>query len=40
MKYTSEIIQLISWPVLIYISYRLSLWAVKKFEEISEPEKQ
>lgn len=38
MKYISEIIQLVSWPILIYVSYRLCLWAIKKFEEVSEPE--
>ena len=30
--YTAQIIWLISWPVFIYISYRLVLFALKKFE--------
>lgn len=38
MKYISEILQLISWPILIYVSYRLSLWAVGKYEQIRDPE--
>ncbi len=37
MKYIVEIITLVSWPVLIYVSYRLAVWAVMKFE--SEQEK-
>ncbi|WP_262507998.1 hypothetical protein [Williamwhitmania taraxaci] len=32
MKYFAEIITLISWPVVIYVSYRLAVWAVLKFE--------
>ena len=31
--YTTEIIWLIIWPVLIFISYRLVLVAIKKFEK-------
>lgn len=31
--YLKEILWLISWPVLIYISYRLVLVALKKFEK-------
>jgi hypothetical protein len=31
--YTTEILWLIAWPVLIYISYRLVLVAIKKFEK-------
>ena len=38
MKYIVEIITLVSWPVLIYVSYRLAVWAVMKFE-VSEQEK-
>jgi len=38
MKYIVEIITLVSWPVLIYVSYRLAVWAVMKFEA-SEQEK-
>lgn len=30
--YTESIIWLISWPVFIYLSYRLVLFALKKFE--------
>jgi len=39
--YTTEIIWLIAWPVLIYISYRLVLIALKKFEKkAAKAEKQ
>jgi len=31
--YLSEILWLIAWPVLIFISYRLVLVALKKFEK-------
>ncbi len=31
--YTTEIMWLIIWPVLIFISYRLVLVAIKKFEK-------
>jgi len=31
--YTTEIMWLIIWPVLIFISYRLVLVALKKFEK-------
>lgn len=31
--YLREILWLIGWPVLIYISYRLVLIALKKFEK-------
>jgi hypothetical protein len=33
MKYIVEIVLLLTWPLLIYVSYRLSLWAVNYFEE-------
>ncbi len=33
MKYIPEILLLLSWPLLIFVSYKLSLWAVKKFED-------
>ncbi len=33
MIYLTEILWLISWPVLIWVSYKLSVWAVKKFDE-------
>lgn len=32
MEYTKEIISLISWPILIYITYRLSLFGINIFE--------
>ncbi len=39
--YTTEIIWLIAWPVLIYISYRLVLIALKKLEKkVAKAEKQ
>ncbi len=28
-----QIVSFLSWPVLIYVSYRLVLFALKKFEE-------
>lgn len=31
--YTTEIIWLILWPILIYVSYRLVLVALKRFEK-------
>jgi len=31
--YTTEIIWLILWPVLIYVSYRLVLVALKRYEK-------
>mgnify|MGYP006948909957 CR=1 FL=1 len=33
MEYTKEIISLIAWPVLIYISYKLSVIALKFFDK-------
>lgn len=33
MEYLTEIIWLIIWPVLIWVSYKLSAFAVKKYEE-------
>jgi len=30
--YTASIIWLISWPIFIYLSYRVVLFALKKFE--------
>lgn len=31
--YLPEILSLISWPVLIYATYRIVLFALKKFEQ-------
>ncbi|MGM0650871.1 MAG: hypothetical protein ACQES1_10250 [Bacteroidota bacterium] len=36
MTYTYEIIQLISWPVLIYITYFISMRLIDKFEKNSK----
>ncbi len=33
MTYLTEILWLISWPVIIWVSYKLSVFAVKKFDE-------
>jgi len=30
---TYGLLNFISWPVLIYISYKLTVWAVKKYEK-------
>ena len=38
--YTTEIIWLIIWPVLIFISYRLVLIALKKFEKKAAQEEK
>ncbi len=27
-----EIITLIGWPVFIYVTYRLCIWAIKKYD--------
>lgn len=32
--YWTEILWLISWPVLIWISYKLSVFVVNKYDEI------
>lgn len=37
MKYITEIAWLLSWPVLIYVSYRLAAWAVGRWEK-KQPE--
>lgn len=37
MKYISEILWLLSWPVLMYVSYRLTVWAIKHWEK-KQPE--
>lgn len=31
--YTKEILQFLGWPVMIWVSYRLSVWAVKYYEK-------
>ncbi|MDD2386622.1 MAG: hypothetical protein PHP52_07540 [Bacteroidales bacterium] len=33
MEHLKEIISLLSWPVMIYVSYRLVLLALKYFEK-------
>ncbi len=33
MQYLTEIIWLITWPILIWISYKLSIFAVTKLEK-------
>ncbi len=32
MNYTYEIIQLLAWPVMIYITYRISMKLIDRFE--------
>jgi hypothetical protein len=32
-----QIIEMISWPILIYVSYRLVLWTLKKTSDSVEP---
>lgn len=32
MKYLNEILWLISWPVMIWISFKISIWAIRKYE--------
>ncbi len=36
MTYLPEILHLIGWPILIYVSYRLSLLALKYFDKSIE----
>ena len=31
--YTKEILQFLGWPVMIWVSYKLSVWAVKYYEK-------
>lgn len=33
MKYLPEILMLLSWPVLIYVSYKLSIMAIKFYDK-------
>lgn len=33
--YIPEILWLLSWPLLIFVSYRMVLWALKRFENNS-----
>ncbi|MDI3527429.1 MAG: hypothetical protein PWR03_1612 [Tenuifilum sp.] len=33
MKYINEILWFLSWPVLIYVSYKITLWAIKFWEK-------
>jgi len=33
MKYAYEIISLIAWPIMIYISYKLSMLMINRFEK-------
>ncbi|MEJ5317069.1 MAG: hypothetical protein WHS63_08670 [Tenuifilum sp.] len=33
MRFLNEILWFASWPVLIYVSYLLSVWAVKLWEK-------
>ncbi|HPD95005.1 MAG TPA: hypothetical protein PLA24_03840 [Tenuifilaceae bacterium] len=33
MKHLTEILWFISWPILIYLSYKLSIWAIKIWEK-------
>ncbi|MGD9978933.1 MAG: hypothetical protein AB7S54_13495 [Bacteroidales bacterium] len=39
MRYWAEISWLISWPVLIYLTYRLTVWAVRQWEKRQPEEK-
>lgn len=33
MQYTYEILSLIGWPILIYVTYLISMKLINKFEE-------
>jgi hypothetical protein len=35
-----QIFYLLTWPALIYISYRMILIALKKYEQVPEPEEK
>lgn len=39
MKHLTQILWLLSWPVLVYVSYRLVLIALKLYEKKFPPEK-
>jgi hypothetical protein len=32
MKYLHEILWLASWPVVIWVAYKLSFWAIRRYE--------
>lgn len=36
--YTNEIIQMLTWPILIILSYQLIKWVIKKYEGKFEEE--
>jgi hypothetical protein len=36
MKHVASLFWLISWPVLVYVTYRVSLYALKLFEKNME----
>ena len=36
MKYINEILWLASWPVIIYVAYRICFWAIKRYEKKQE----
>jgi hypothetical protein len=38
MKYLSEILWLVSWPILIYFSYKLSEIAINRYRKVEEKE--
>jgi hypothetical protein len=31
--YTKEILQFLGWPVMIWVSYKLAVWALKYYEK-------
>ncbi len=33
MKYTYELLQLIGWPVLIFVSYKIAMIMINRFEK-------
>lgn len=37
MKYAYEIISLIAWPIMIYVSYKLSMFMINRFEKNVKP---
>ncbi len=32
MKYLHEILWLVSWPVIIWVTFRVSFWVIKRYE--------
>ncbi|WP_320054149.1 hypothetical protein [uncultured Acetobacteroides sp.] len=40
MKYLSEILWLVSWPILIYFCYKISEVAINRYRKVEEKRKE